>query len=396
MPGEIYCVIPDNKRMETESRIKKLKAAVFVCLFYEEQLAYYQKYLAEIPEYIDIILISSKDKILEIFESGRYKKIKKENRGRDISALLVSISNLIFHYEYVCFIHDKKERKEELKEYVDLWRENLWSNMLQSQDYIYNILGLFECNERLGMLAPLPPHMGDQGVWLNGSWGETFGHIKNLSYELGLETNLSFENPPVAYSTVFWARSVALKKLYCKSWKYTDFPDEPMKDTGEINHAIERILQYIVEDAGYEVRIALSSSFAASFIGQLHGELKGLWRRVEETIGAKNYDGIDRYVSRVKKILNFGKIHSNVYLYGAGKRGRECLKICRLLDITPDGFLVTEKECGESYVDGIPVFSIADFLFPEGAGVILSAGAHYQEEMKETLRRKRVKEYIDF
>ncbi len=33
-----------------------------------------------------------------------------------------------------------------------------------------------------------------------------------------------------------------------------------MRDYGELNHAVERILQYVAEDAGYDTAVALSSS----------------------------------------------------------------------------------------------------------------------------------------
>lgn len=396
MPVETYCVIPDYKKTETEIRIEEQKAAVFAHLFYEDQLDFYQRYLKKIPEYIDVIIISSKDKILDAFEEERYKKIKKENRGRDISALLVAAGKQIFHYKYVCFIHDKKEKKAEQKEYIEFWKKNLWDNMLQSPEYLYNVLELFERDDRIGMLAPLPPHMGDQGVWLKGFWGGTFTHIKNLVYELGVKADVSQENPPFTYSTVFWARSEALKKLYRKDWQYTDFPDEPMRDLGEINHAVERILQYVVEDAGYEVRIALSSSFAASFIGQIQDELRDLWRRMEENFGIEDYDGIDRYTSRVKKILDFGKTHPDIYLYGAGKKGKQCLKICRLLDITPKGILVTRMDKPQDFIEGIPVFPISALPFSGETGVILSAGADYQREMEEVLRKIDFREYLLF
>lgn len=57
---------------------------------------------------------------------------KKNNRGRDISTLLVSAKNEILKYDYFCFIHDKKVNAKHLEEDVAFWIENLWENTLAS------------------------------------------------------------------------------------------------------------------------------------------------------------------------------------------------------------------------------------------------------------------------
>ena len=137
---ETYCIISDQKKVVSETNIEEIKAAVFVNLFYVEQLQIYQNYLEQVPDFIDIVIISPKEHILKCFRGNRFITIRKENRGRDISALLVAAKKLIFHYEYVCFIHDKKEKRQEQKAYVDSWINNLWGNMLQSKAYIYNVL----------------------------------------------------------------------------------------------------------------------------------------------------------------------------------------------------------------------------------------------------------------
>lgn len=382
-----YCIISDNKKVVSNANIDSLRVAIFVNLFYEEQIEIYKNYLNRLPAFVDIIIMSSKDTILESFNSGRFKTIKKENRGRDISALLVTAKKLIFRYEYICFVHDKKEKRSEQKKYVDLWIKNLWDNMLQSSMYVYNVLDVFQ-NSNIGMLVPLPPYGKDIGAWLNGGWGENFENVKSLANSLNISANILYENHPITYSTVFWARSKVLKKLFSKDWCYADFPKEPMRDDGEINHAIERILQYVVEDTGYETKIVLSASFAGNFIEQLHSDMSALWNQLDTIFGVSTYRGLDNY----NRIQSFAKEHSDIYLYGAGKRGKECHKLCRALDIIPKGFIVTNKN--DSLAEGIPVFSISDFLFTENMGIIISANSSYQEDIKKELEKRNFKEYI--
>lgn len=392
----IYYIIPDDKKMVATKDVEKLKTAIFVHLFYEDQIEFYQEYLKRIPYFIDIVIISSSEVILNSFDDNNFKKIKKDNRGRDISALLIAARDIIFDYEYVCFIHDKKEKTQDTKEYVDWWIRNLWDNMLQSQTYIYNVLELLERDHELGMLVPLPPHGKDMGAWLKGAWGANYVNIKELANELGVRVNICYEKPPISYSTVFWAKSKVLKKLFLKDWEYADFPNEPMRNDGQLNHAIERILQYVVEDAGYETKIVLSTSFAAYFIEQLNREMNDLWSQLELTIGIRNYNGLDNYSSRAEKIKRFGKEYMSIYLYGAGKEGKDCLRMCRLLDIFPKGFIVTEVKDRNNKIEDIPLFSISDLVITKDMGIIISAGGRYQTEIEEELKKRKFMSYIFF
>ncbi|WP_353937923.1 rhamnan synthesis F family protein, partial [Parabacteroides goldsteinii] len=43
-----------------------------------------------------------------MIQTAHIKVIVVENRGRDVSALLVGCAPYISDYKYVCFVHDKK------------------------------------------------------------------------------------------------------------------------------------------------------------------------------------------------------------------------------------------------------------------------------------------------
>lgn len=397
---ETYNIITDNQRLQTQNDIKTVKAAVIVHLFYEEQVEYSQGYLKQVPDSIDIVIISPKEEILNQFSDKRYITIKKENRGRDISALLVAAKTIIFRYKYICFVHDKKEKRlddNEYVEYVNLWRKNMWDNMLQSTMYIYNILDLFEDDHKLGMLVPLPPHRGDRGAWLKGCWGDTFELVRGLADKIGIEADICHENPPFTYSTVFWARTSVLKKLFSMDWTYTNFPNEPMKDCGEINHAVERIFQYVVEDAGYETRVVLSSTFASSFILQLKGEMNRMWDWAWTAFGIENYSEMDLYNSRIERVKEFEKKYLHIYLYGAGKAGKDCLRICSVLDIKPAGVLVTDIMGVHNSMGELPILAITEFTSIHNSGIIICAYKNtFREEMKKELEKKGICEYMMF
>ena len=53
--------------------------------------------------------------------------------------------------------------------------------------------------------------------------------------------------------TMFWARSAALKPLFDLKLARDDYPPEPIPYDGTILHAIERLLPFVAQHAGYRV-----------------------------------------------------------------------------------------------------------------------------------------------
>lgn len=106
--------------------IKNKKIVIAAYLYYEESLQYHIDILKRLPEYISVRLITS-DKIIygklsdEAMARKNWEAVLKENRGRDISALLVSCKDLFYKYDLLCFLHDKKEKKNRrLGRYQDM------------------------------------------------------------------------------------------------------------------------------------------------------------------------------------------------------------------------------------------------------------------------------------
>jgi rhamnosyltransferase len=50
---------------------------------------------------------------------------------------------------------------------------------------------------------------------------------------------------------MFWFRPKALKKLFQHPWKWSDFNQEPHHVDGGLAHALERVIAYVAQDAGY-------------------------------------------------------------------------------------------------------------------------------------------------
>ena len=186
-----------------------------------------------------------------------------ENRGRDVSALMVGAAQYIRDYDYVCFVHDKKVSQLDtgIKGYS--FSERCFQNLLGTKELVINILALFESEPYLGMLCPPPPNHAEYYPLLGDEWGLNFAATQRLANELKLSCPISSDHEPVApLGTMFWFRPKALRQLLEHGWKYTDFPEEPIHTDGTLLHAMERIYPFVVQNSGYYCGWVLNDDYA--------------------------------------------------------------------------------------------------------------------------------------
>ncbi len=259
--NRIY-ILPDG----TEMRLK-CSAAIVLYLYYKERLEFYSQYIDRIPADVDLYIVSSRQEMLDevaskIHFTGHISFVKKPNTGRDISALLVTMAEVINKYEYVCFLHDKKEHRQEEKADTDLWIENIWGNLCGSSSQINQILGLFEKDKQLGVLAP-PDPVGDHFcTWFGYGWHGSFDATKALAKKIGINAPIEERFPPITIGTALWFRTDALKKLFDFGWKYEDFDDSKLSDPNYFCYGVERIFAYVAQDAEYETGEVMSLEYA--------------------------------------------------------------------------------------------------------------------------------------
>lgn len=237
---------------------KITKVALIMHLYYMDLLDSSLHYAASMPDYADIYITTpDKNDVTNIRE--KFSKLPNHvqvrvipNRGRDVSSLLCGVSDIINKYDFICFFHDKKV--SQIK-YLSIGRSfgyQISEAVLHNRIYVQNIINTFITHPRLGLLAPISPYHSVYADTLGGEWGPNFENTKRLAKELCLNVPMCVEKPPVApLGTVFWFRTMAMKKLFAFNWNYTDFPEEPNQIDGTLLHAVERIYPYVVQDAGF-------------------------------------------------------------------------------------------------------------------------------------------------
>ena len=375
-------------------------AGVLIHLHYVENIEEHFNYIENIPDTIDVMITSSEASVLEILSKHyKYKTnisvIRKENRGRDISALLVAGRDFVQKHKYICFVHDKKSSRRIFDEDVRLWNRNLWENMIGSERYIEQVLLSFEQNEKLGLMLPPEPIGRAIGAWYISSWGRNFENTLQLARTLDLKADIQENYPPISIGTVFWAKTDALKKLLEKEWRYDDFPEEPMATDGTISHAIERILPYVAQDAGYESCMCMTDEYAETLLSYAQDYMFQMSDLIGRYIGGSSIRRI-QYLRRLEtEAVEYASKHSSLYLYGAGVEGVRCLNFLLANGITPDGFVVSKKPDHDSLY-GYPVIifeNIKNIL--ETAGVIVSViNEEHKQEIIRLLEENNIFHYL--
>lgn len=246
------------------------KVALVIHIYFEDQIDYCYKYAFSMPSDADIFITTDttyKKLLIEAkFKSIACNKIQVnviENRGRDVSALLVATKSFIMNYDYVCFAHDKKTTQ--IKPYCigEGFSYKCFENILGTEYFVENVIKTFEDNPKLGLLTPPPPHHASFYQTLYSTWANNYDNVMELAKKLGLNVPIYWDNEPIApLGTMFWFRPKAMRKLFNVNWQYNDFPQEPNNNDGTLLHAIERIYPYVVQDEGFYVGWLINDKFS--------------------------------------------------------------------------------------------------------------------------------------
>lgn len=277
-------VLPDSFSNDISDVMDKRKIALVMHIYYEDQAEVCRHYAESMPAQTDVYITTDSEKKLEhvkkVFEDFPCNKkvIRlRENKGRDLSTLIVTYRKEVMDYDYVCYMHDKKVRQLTPQTIGYGFAYKCFENVLASKDFVRNVINTFEKNDRLGMMAPPPPNHGQYYFILGQEWGKNYTKTAALAEKLGLSVNINKDYEPIsALGSMFWFRPKALKKLLNYDWKFEDFPDEPVDDDGTILHAIERIHGFVCQDAGYYPAYLLSDKSASIELTNLEYMIKTL------------------------------------------------------------------------------------------------------------------------
>lgn len=363
---------------------------IIVHLHYIDDIDYYIHKINSIPIFVDVIVTSSSDKVKSILEKKcerKYKFLQKQNRGRDISAILVTCAEEIEKYKYICFVHDKKANRNVSEENTYDWVQCIWENLLGSAELICNIINTFEQEKQLGILfCPIPLNNDIYYAYTN-VWCADYELTKTLAKKLNItKCDLDEEKTPIAIGTAFWARTESLKKLFALKWTYDCFDEEPLAADGTLSHAVERIFAYAAQDAGYNSGIVYNNKYAEAELIKNQELLKSIDDVLYDYMGVRNLYETELFSELEKKLKNFIKECSNIYIYGAGIIGKKCLQLLQNNNRIAKAFLVTRNNGKERFYRGIPVYELKDIVIEKEDRIIVAANSQNQLEIIDILK----------
>jgi lipopolysaccharide biosynthesis protein len=81
-------------------------------------------------------------------------------------------------------------------------------------------------------------------------WDASLDLAREIARRMGRTSPLpaAFEWP---IGTMFWARTAALKPLFNLGLQWHDYPKEPIPGDGTLLHALERLIPFAAEQAGF-------------------------------------------------------------------------------------------------------------------------------------------------
>ncbi len=259
------CSSPEKVR----SILREQKVALIMHLYFDDLLEESLNLASAIAKEADVYITTNteekKKKIEKIFGDLRCNKLCVKvvsNRGRDVSALLIGMREVVDNYDLICFSHDKKTTQSNPGSVGESFAYKCYSNILYNKVYVENIIQLFAENPRMGMAVPPAPIHGEYRDLYGKNWGINFKNTQKLCKELDIHVPMSEEKNPIApYGSVFWFRPVAMRRLFGKKWKYEDFLEEPLPVDGTISHAIERSYSFVAQAEGYYSAVVMSDIF---------------------------------------------------------------------------------------------------------------------------------------
>jgi len=193
-----YILPTTGKMASSDQPAPKPRVALVLHLFFPDLVAEMAQYAAAMPADADIYISTNTEEkrqvILDRFAGvtqGQLEVRVINNRGRDVSSLMVGMRDVIPQYDYVCFVHDKKSGQVKPGSVGESFAWKCLKNMLYSPDYVANILRTFAENPRLGLLVPPEPNHSYYFFSLGDEWSWNFDNTRILAQKMGLTVPIS-------------------------------------------------------------------------------------------------------------------------------------------------------------------------------------------------------------
>lgn len=233
----------------------------------------------------------TEEKIRELNPSARFYQVA--NFGYDILPFIEVLKMVnLENYDYVLKLHTKGDLLH--KNYINsvnlfgsLWRDYLVDSLLKSPGHFRKNLNRFRVNRKVGMLCSYELYK-ERDLFQPEDTFDLEDEAKRIGLRLGRTTFCA--------GSIFMARADALKRLLTIEFAPDAWLHVPKSNSnGSMAHVYERMICYIVRDAGYVIK-AVPAYFRTSVKAFYHKTL----RRAIRWAYSVDYElGYDREAGKV-------------------------------------------------------------------------------------------------
>jgi len=372
--------------------------AVVMHLAYEESVDEVQEYIISIPEQIHkiFVVISEESRLyleerLQRVQYANYEiRIMAPNRGRDMNSLFVVCRDAWKQYRYLCFTHDKRTSGDTGsfligKEFMNV----LWENTLKSSGYILEVLALLKREKRMGYLTvPAPYHSSYYAITAK-AWTKSYQATKELAEKLSLSVEISDRHQPFALGNAFWCKTDALKDIVRYGFQTEDFSEEPMPRDGTVSHALERIMIFAAQNAGYYSGVIENAEYA----GREVSNKNYMWKKlIEQVLMKPQFCNVGTFSKLIQMLYDtsfteFLEKRKRLYIWGAGRTGKSLSKALQKRGYHISGYICSSGFPKPEDCDGrVYYLPEIDYRNPE-VGIILAVHKKFYKELLPALEQ---------
>ena len=233
---------------------KSLRVGLHLNLYYHEMADEILERLRRIRSGMDL-LISVPDSVaaeairtsLSAYFQGDVDVRVFNKRGRDIGPFLTGFAETILNgYDVIGHMHTNKLVSSDISDVstVQAWRRFLYANLLADKQVMADaVIHRFAKEGSIGLVFADDPHII--------GWGDDYPFAFEVAQRLGIAHLLPKTTFNFPAGTMFWARTAALKPLLELSLSWEQYPEEPVSGDGNFFRAVEKVLPFVVEKAGF-------------------------------------------------------------------------------------------------------------------------------------------------
>lgn len=268
-----------------------LKTVVIAHVFYDEMIDEIVDRAETLPGDFDLVVTTTdeqKASRIRAALSARSPRgsvevrVLESNNGRDQGAFLVGCRDVLTSGEYdlIVKVHSKKTPQDASNAAAHFKRQQ-FENLLDSEAYAANVVGLFQREPGLGLAFPPMVHIG-YGTMGHAWWANRPAFVQ-MCARLGIAVPVDEGSPLAPYGSMYFARPEALRLLTEHEWTYEEFGGADAYLDGGLAHVLERMPAYAAGEAGFYTRTIATAGYAATSHSFLDYELDQMSSTMPET-----------------------------------------------------------------------------------------------------------------